>query len=44
MDTLEKHAASTADMIRIPTPSFVPSTIMEETLEEMKRKRSPGGG
>jgi len=25
-------------------PSFVPSTIMEETLEEMKRKRSPGGG
>jgi arylsulfatase A-like enzyme len=25
-------------------PSFVPSTIMEETLEEIKRKRSPGGG
>jgi arylsulfatase A-like enzyme len=25
-------------------PSFVPSTIMEETIEELKRKRSPGGG
>jgi hypothetical protein len=29
---------------RLFPPSFVPSTIMEETLEEMKRKRSPGGG
>ncbi len=25
-------------------PSFVPSTIMEQTLEDMKRRRSPGGG
>ena len=25
-------------------PSFVPSTIMEQTLEDMKRRRSLGGG
>ena len=53
MDALQKQAVSTADMIRIPGGTFrmgsdrhypEEAPVLEETLEDIKRRRSPGGG
>ena len=50
MDTLEKHAASTADMIRIAGGTFRMGSEFQsgdgpgETLEDFKRRRGAGGG